>query len=63
MQQLIDMKVASKSAFSLLMTHECAQRVLQTTRFSGVNNGIWENELAADFLMGCRAGLWNRDES
>jgi len=63
MQQLIDMKVDSKDAFSLVMTHECAHRVLQATRFPGINNGIWENELAADFLMGVRAGLWNMDES
>ena len=49
MQQLIDMKVDSKSAFSLVMPHECAHRFLQATRFPGVNNGIWENELAADF--------------
>ena len=63
MQQLVDMKVDSKDAFSLVMTHECAHRVLQNTQFPGVNNGIWEHELAADFLMGCRAGLWNMDES
>ena len=62
-RQLVDMKVNSKDAFSLVMTHECAHRVLQATRFPGVNNGIWENELAADFLMGCRAGLWNMDIS
>lgn len=63
MQQLIDMNVDSKDAFSLVMTHECAHRVLQATRFPGINNGAWENELAADFLMGVRAGLWNIDES
>lgn len=63
MQQLIDMKVDSKSAFSLVMTHECAHRVLQATHFPGINNGAWENELAADFMMGCRAGLWNMDDS
>lgn len=63
MQQLIDMNVDSKEAFSLVMTHECAHRVLQATVFPGVNGGIWENELAADFLMGVRAGLWNMDES
>lgn len=63
MQQLVNMKVDSKEAFSLVMTHECAHRVLQNTRFPGVNNGIWEHELAADFLMGCRAGLWGMDES
>ena len=63
MQQLVDMKVDSKDAFSLVMTHECAHRVLQNTQFPGINNGIWEHELAADFLMGCRAGLWGMDDS
>lgn len=63
MLQLVDMKVDSKDAFSLVMTHECAHRVLQNTQFPGINNGVWEHELAADFLMGCRAGLWNMDES
>lgn len=63
MQQLLDMKVDNKDAFSLVMIHECAHRVLQNTQFPGINNGIWEHELAADFLMGCRAGLWNMDES
>ena len=63
MRQLVDMKVDSKSAFSLVMTHECAHRVLQNTVFPGINNGAWENELAADFLMGCRAGLWQMDDA
>jgi hypothetical protein len=63
MQQLVDMKVDSKEAFSLIMTHECAHRVLQNTQFPGFDNGVWEHELAADFLMGCRAGLWNMNES
>ena len=43
MQQLIDMKVDSKDAFSLVMTHECAHRVLQATPFPGINGGVWEN--------------------
>ena len=59
MQQLIDMKVDSKDAFSLVMTHECGHRVLQNTLFPGVANGQWESELCPDFFMGCRAGLWN----
>lgn len=62
MQQLVDMKVDSKEAFSLVMTHECAHRVLQDTQLPGINNGTWEHELAADFLMGCRAGLWGMDD-
>lgn len=59
MKQLIDMKVDSKDAFSLVMTHECGHRVLQATTFPGVANGQWESELCPDFFMGCRAGLWN----
>lgn len=59
MQQLIEMKVDSKEAFSLVMTHECGHRVLQNTQFPGVANGQWESELCPDFFMGCRAGLWN----
>ena len=63
MQQLIGMKVDSKNAFSLVMTHECAHRVLQNTQFYGPNNGAWEQELCCDYFMGVRAGLWNMDVS
>lgn len=63
MQQLVDMKVDSKDAFSLVLTHECGHRVLQQTTFPGINNGQWESELCPDFFMGCRAGLWNMDIS
>ena len=49
MRQLVDMKVNSKDAFSLVMTHECAHRVLQATRFPGMNNGIWENERSMEY--------------
>lgn len=63
MQQLIDMKVDSKEAFSLVMTHECAHRVLQNTHFCGLNNGAWEQELCCDYFMGVRSGLWNMDVS
>ena len=59
MQQLVQMHVNSKEAFSLVMTHECGHRVLQNTQFPGVANGQWESELCPDFFMGCRAGLWN----
>ena len=63
MQQLIDMKVDTKEAFSLVMTHEAAHRVLQNTQFYGPNNGAWEQELCCDYFMGVRAGLWNMDVS
>lgn len=59
MEQLIQLGVKSKDAFSLIITHECGHRVLQVTQFPGVNNGQWESELCPDFFMGCRAGLWN----
>ena len=48
-QRLIDMKVDTKEAFSLVMTHECAHRVLQNTHFYGPNNGAWEQELCFRF--------------
>lgn len=63
MNQLAQMNIKGKEAFSLIMTHECAHRVLQNTKLPGVNNGAWEHELAADFMMGCRAGFYNIDES
>jgi hypothetical protein len=63
MQQLLELNVTTKEAFSLVMTHECAHRVLQAIQFQGINGGAWENELAADYLMGCRAGLWNMDDT
>lgn len=51
MQQLINMNVTNKEAFSLGMTHECGHRVLQNTQFPGVANGQWESELCPDFFM------------
>lgn len=59
MQQLIDLKVNSKDAFSLVMTHEAGHMAFQNTQFPGIANGQWESELCPDFFMGCRAGLWN----
>lgn len=58
MEQLMQLGVKSKDAFSLIITHECGHRVLQATQFPGVYNGQWESELCPDFFMGCRAGLW-----
>lgn len=57
MDQLAELKVRTKDAFSLVMTHECAHRVFQNTVFQGRNNGAWESELCADFFMGVRAYL------
>ena len=59
LDQLIAMNIETKTAFSLVMTHECAHRVFQNTIFYGINNGAWEQELCADFFMGVRAGLRN----
>lgn len=61
--QLKELSVDTKEAFSLVMTHECAHRIFQNMNFSGPNNGSWEQELACDFFMGVRAGLWNMDTS
>lgn len=57
MEQLKQLGVDSKDAFSLVMTHECAHRVLQNTILPGLNNGQWEQELCCDFFMGVRCGL------
>lgn len=57
MKELASLGIGSKDAFSLIMTHECAHRFLQNVSFEGPYSGSWQHELAADFLMGCRAGL------
>lgn len=57
MQELAQLHIGSRDAFSLIMTHECAHRVLQGIVFPGPYHGSWQNELAADFLMGTRAGF------
>jgi len=49
--------VTGKHAFTLIMTHENAHRLMQNTPIEGVNNGQWEQELIADFFMGVRAGI------
>lgn len=59
LNELAQLHVGTKEAFSLIMSHECGHRVLQSIRFEGPCNGSWQGELAADFLMGCRAGLFN----
>ena len=57
MEQLKDLGVTSKDAFSLVMTHECTHRLLQNTTLPGLNKGQWEQELCCDFFMGVRCGL------
>ena len=39
MHELANLNVGSLDAFSLIMTHEAAHRVLQGVRFEGPNNG------------------------
>lgn len=56
-QQLIDMGITTKEAVDLVMSHEAAHRIFQNYDFSGVNDGAWEHELAADFMAGVRAGI------
>ena len=57
LEQLLALGVKNVLAYSLIMTHECAHRVLQNTVLPGRDDGQWEEELAADFFMGVRAGL------
>lgn len=57
LEQLLRLGVRNVQAYTLVMTHECAHRVLQNTKLPGRNDGQWEEELAADFFVGVRAGL------
>lgn len=59
--QLQNLGVSNKTAFTLIMTHECAHRYFQQYTFPGLNNGQWEEELACDFCMGVRSILENLD--
>lgn len=57
LEQLMNLGVKNVLAYSLVMTHECAHRLLQNTNLPGRDNGQWEEELAADFFIGVRAGI------
>lgn len=57
LKQLKELGVNNVDAFSLVMTHECAHRLLQNTSLPGLNKGQWEQELCCDFFMGVRCGL------
>lgn len=57
LEELVEMGANNKNSFSLIMTHECAHRILQNTPLPGLNNGRWENELICDYFMGVRAGV------
>lgn len=54
-KQLQSLGVHDKSAFTLIMTHECAHRIYQTYKFGGPFDGAWAQELACDFYMGVRS--------
>lgn len=56
-QQLQELGVTDKDAFSLIMTHECAHRYYQQFSFDGPFEGHWKEELACDFYMGVRSVL------
>lgn len=57
LEQLLKLGIRNVLAYTLVMTHECAHRVLQNTDLPGRDGGQWEEELAADFFIGVRAGL------
>ena len=57
LEQLLKLGIRNVLAYTLVMTHECAHRVLQNTDLPGRDGGQWEEELAADFFVGVRAGL------
>ena len=57
LKQLKELGVYNVDAFSLVITHECAHRILQNTTLPGRENGQWEQELCCDFFMGVRCGL------
>ena len=57
LEQLKGLGVNSKDSFTLVMTHECAHRILQSTTLPGLDNGQWEEELCCDFFMGVRASI------
>ena len=56
-KQMLDMGLNSEDAFSLVMTHECCHRALQ----SYGNLDPWEHELACDYFAGVRATMQQID--
>lgn len=61
LKQLRNLGATNKESFSLIMTHECAHRYFQKTTFPGLNNGVWEEELACDYFMGVRSQMQHMD--
>lgn len=61
LRQLHSLGITNKDSLSLIMTHECAHRYFQGYDFPGLNNGVWEQELACDFFMGVRSMIQQMD--
>ncbi len=51
-EQLMDLGISGEDSLTLIYTHECAHRTLQSTY-----NDPWEEELACDFFAGVHAGM------
>jgi len=51
--ELHDLGINDKASLDLVMSHESIHRVLSATKH---DYGVWENELACDFLTAMRAG-------
>lgn len=51
-EQLMSLGVRGEDSLTLIYTHECAHRTLQSTYTDG-----WEEELACDFFAGVHAGM------
>lgn len=53
-EQLMNLGVSGEDSLTLIYTHECAHRTLQSTFTDD-----WEEELACDFFAGVHAGMKN----
>ncbi len=51
-QQLMSLGISGEDSLTLIYTHECAHRTLQSTYTDD-----WEEELACDFFAGVHAGM------
>ncbi len=55
-EELMALGVSGEDSLTLIYTHECAHRTLQSTY-----NDPWEEELACDFFAGIHAGMKGMD--
>ena len=60
-EQLVDLGITGKDSLDLVMTHECAHRMLQGMEH--LNLSSHQEELCCDFMAGVRAGLNDIDIS